>query len=274
MTTAPTHNQSTNEGSSSSIHSIFEDPAIREAAKDDAFVRFISKHGISTLVTLVTISLLIIAYNIFASTAEEKRAHATTSLTEIQETYRSLVGKQDGLEELQRKQSALTGESEKKELQSQIATATQDVQQLKTKINLMIVSLDSPKPFDTLAALYKGLVAGRLKDFDTVRAVLSERAWEEVGKKGSSERFMAELLTLSLAKRLAQSDSNLVESKETLRSLAERGEFVAVEAVDALSLLVSTPEEKSQIKDLVSDVQTRFPSQGKLLAEVSERLSS
>ena len=263
---------STSDQQSASNRNIFEDPAIQQAARDDAFVRFISKHWLTTVFTLAAIALVMIAYNIFTTTAEQKRAQATASLRDIQESYNALVDKQVELQGLERSLSKATNDSEKKEATAKIESASQEVSQSREKVSLMIAALDPSPPFDTLGNLYKGLVAGRFKDYDTVRSTLVNNSWEKVGKEGTSERFIGEVATLGLAKSLAESDKDRDMAKESLRSLAERGGFVAPEAVAALSLLVTTPEEKARVKQLVLDLKSRLPTQARYLGEIAERL--
>jgi predicted nucleic acid-binding Zn-ribbon protein len=270
VTTAPKHDPLT---STPASRSIFEDPAISEAAKNDAFVRFVTRHWRLALVTLVVVAGAMIAYNIFTTTAAEKRADATARLSEIQDTYKELVTKQDELTVLRTDQQKAADQKAKDELGSKIDTTTKDVDQLRSKIALMIAALDSPKPFDTLANLYKGLVAGRSRDFERVQAILIGNSWEQAGKPGSPERSIAEVVTLGLAKSLAESDAYRQAAQERLRALAERGSFVAVEAVQALSLLAETPEEKASVATLISAVKKRFPAQEKYLTDATARVA-
>lgn len=263
MATAPKHDQSPN---ATSPRNIFEDPAIAEAAKNDAFVRFVVRHWLSALVTLAVIAGSIIAYDIFTTTAEQKRADATARLGEIQETYQELVTKQGEVASLRTELQKSSDQKAKDETSSKLDSATKEVEQLHVKIGLMIAALDSPKPFDMLASLYKGLVAGRFGDYATTKLMLSADAWEQAGKPGTPERTVAEVVALGLAKMLAESDENRATAKETLQGLASRGTFVAVEAVQALSLLAETPEEKAEVSALVTDVKKRFPAQEKYLA--------
>jgi hypothetical protein len=263
VATAPKHDQSPD---ATSARNIFQDPAIAEAAKNDAFVRFVVRHWLSALLTLVVMAGSIIAYDIFTTTAEQKRADATDRLGEIQNTYQELVTKQGEEETLRAELQKAPDQKAKDEAASKLGATNKEVEQLRTKIGLMIEALDSPKPFDTLARLYKGLVAGRFGDYATTKSMLLADAWEQAGKPGTAERTVAEVAALGLAKMLAESDDNRATAKETLQALASRGSFVAVEAVQALSTFATTPEEKADVSNLVVDLKKRFPAQEKYLA--------
>lgn len=264
--------QSSSQPTSTPNRNLFEDPAIQQAARDDVFVRFMSKHWVSTLSTLVAVALVMIAYNIFTTTADKKRAQATALLRDVQESYNALVEEQVEFQGLERSRAKAASENEKKELGAKVDESSKEVARLREKVSLMVSSLKSPEPFGSLAELYRGLVAGRFKEYDTVRSILAAHPWEQAGKEGSSERFIGEVATLGLAKSLAESEKDIAVAKDALRGLAERGDFVAVEAVATLSLLATTPEEKTRTKGLIADLKNRFPAQARYLSELSERL--
>lgn len=271
MTTAPISDQS---DPKRPARNIFEDPAIQEAAESDAFIRFVREHWKTLLVTLVAIAGAMIAYNIFQTTADNKRADATDKLVAIQESYQSLLSTQENLEQARQRSATASDDKTRQELSGKIDAATKELQESRTKIGLMIDSLDGPKPFDSLASLYKGLVAGRFKDYAATRSVLQNTPWEQVGAPESTERYVAEMVTLGLAKVLAESEPDRATARESLRALSERGKFVAVEAVSALSVLAASPEEKNATKELIAQVKTRFPQDERYLGEALERLSN
>jgi uncharacterized protein YdbL (DUF1318 family) len=262
VTTAPKHDQSSNAPAS---RNIFEDPAIAEAAKNDAFVRFVVRHWRSVLLTLAVVAGSIIAYDIVTTTAEQKRANATARLSEIQDTYQELVKKQGEAETLRADLQKASDQKAKDDLTSKLDADTKEVERLHAKVDLLIGDLNSPKPFDILSGLYKGLVAGRFHDFETTKSMLLADTWEQSGEPGAPERSIAEVAALGLAKTLAEIDEYRTTAKDALRGLASRGSFVAVEAVRALSLLAVTPEEKAEVSALVADVKKRFPKQVKYL---------
>lgn len=270
-TTAPKHEQQL---STPASRNIFEDPAISEAAKNDAFVRFIARYWRSALLTLVIVAGSMVAYNIFTTTAAQKRGDATARLSEIQDTYKTIVAKQEELENLRGEQQKGADQKAKDEAGVKLDASTKELEQLRAKISLMIAALDSPQPFDTLANLYKGLVAGRFRDYETTNSILVSNSWEQAGKAGSPERSISEVVALGLAKTLVESDAYRQTAKQTLQALAERGSFVAVEAVDALSLLATTPEEKASVSSLIAEVKKRFPVQEKYLSDATARVAS
>ena len=262
MTTAPKHDQST---TTPAARNIFEDPAISEAAKNDAFVRFVVRYWRAGLLTLAVIAGSIIAYDIFTTTAEQKRADATARLSEIQDTYQEIVTKQGEEEGWRTDLQKASDPKAKDDITTKLDATTKEVERLRTKIGSLIDETNSPKPFDILGGLYKGLVAGRFRDFETTKAMLAADTWEQSGEPGSPERSIAEVAALGLAKMLAESGEYRATAKEALKGLASRGSFVSVEAVRALSSLASTPEEKAEVGTVVAEVKNRFPKQVKYL---------
>ncbi len=252
---------------------IFEDPAIQEAAKNDAFVRFVVKHWVSLTVTAVAIALGMIAYNVFTTTAAKKRADATMLLSEIQEAYGALVSKQEALTNLRDQQAAESDAAKKLELTTRIEEKGKEATEGRQKLNLMVAALETQKPFDRLAGLYKGLVAGRFGDYEATKALLAANAWEQSGSPESSERSMSELSALGMAKLLSESEAHRQLAKDTLKALAQRGAFVALEAADSLSYLVSTPEERSELVSILDGIRGRSPGQDRGISEIRTRLT-
>ncbi len=274
MTTAPISEQSsTNSAKSSTGRSIFEDPAIGDAARNDLFVRFIANNWRTLLLLLVALGAGIVAYNSFTTTALEKRARATTVLSDIQEAYQGLVVKQGELLKLESDNAVAKDEAAKKAAATAIEAKSKEINESRSKLSLMIDSLASPAPFDTYAKLYRGLLASRFKDFATVdRALTGLPSWEAVSDPKSSERFTLETVTLGLAKALAQSDEHLAVAKEKLTALGERGEFVAVDALASLVLLLNTQEERDAFKRSLDAARIKFPAQTRHIDTIAQAL--
>lgn len=259
--------------SSSNGRSIFEDPAIGEAAKNDAFVRFVSLHWRSVLLALVAIGAAMIGYNIFTTTALEKRARATSTLADIQQNYEELVTKQGSLVTLKETQVDAKDEAAQKAASESLARVSQEVEAARGKLSLMLDSLDSQPPFNGYAALYRGLLAGRFGDYKAVEAALSAApAWEVIDDVRSSRRFIAETIHLALVRTLAQSDEYIVSAKDKLLVLAKDGEYKAVEALNALSVLSLTSEEQQEAMKVAETLRGKFPSQIKKIDQITERL--
>jgi hypothetical protein len=258
---------------SSTGRSIFEDPAIGDAARNDAFVRFVLKNWRSLLLLLVAIGASMIAYNRFTVTAADKRARATTVLSDIQSAYKGILDKQEELLKLESDRDLAKDDEAKKTAATSIEAKSKEIEESRSKLSLMIDSLSSPAPFDTYSKLYRGLLASRFKDFGLVEQSLqSISPWEAVSDPRSSERFIAETATLGLAKALAQSDDHLVVAKEKLVALGERGEFVAVDALAALALLLNTTEEKDAFKRSLDAARAKFPAQARNIDTISQEL--
>ncbi len=272
MTTAPIPDQAQNSTRASTGRSIFEDPAIGEAAKNDAFVRFVAQNWRSLLLTIVALGAAIVGYNIFTATALEKRARATTLLADIQESYRGLVEKQGALAKLQEEQQSAKDEAAKKKATESLETTNKELNEARTKVSLMIDSLDSPPPFDSYATLYRGLLAGRFGDYPAVEQALNAAPdWQSIDDARSNKRYIAETVTIGLLKVLAQSDAHQAAAKEKLKALADGGEFLAVEAAAACSLIATTPEDNEALKRSLEALRSKFPSQSKYLDIIAER---
>jgi hypothetical protein len=272
VTTASIHEPQSS-SATAGTRNIFEDPAIQEAAKNDAFVRFIVKHWVSLTVTAVAIALGMIAYNVFTTTAAKKRADATMLLSEIQEAYGALVSKQEALANLRDQQAAQSDATKKQELIARIDEKDKEANESRQKLNLMVAALETQRPFDRLAGLYKGLVAGRFGDYETTRALLAANAWEQSGSPASSQRSISEISALGLAKLLSESEAHRQVAKDTLKALAQRGAFVPVEAADSLSYLTATPEEKSELVSILDGIRGRLPGQDRAIGEIRARLT-
>lgn len=262
MTTAPIQEPTQPPQNQNRSRNIFEDPAIQDAAKSDPFTRFVVQNWKTVLITLLAVAGIMISYDFFTTTALQKRANATARLSDVQELYQTLVEAQDTLVTLQSDQGAATDEAKKKELTTSIDAKTKEIDSAKAKLSLMTDALGEDEPFATLARLYKGLIAGRFKDYAAVNQALGALpAWASIKNKDSSERFVAETATLGLAKSLAQSDQHRKAAKEQLQALAENGSFLAVEAAGALYVLLETAEERAAFATLIESVKSRFPSQ-------------
>ncbi len=252
---------------------IFEDPAIQEAAKNDAFVRFIVKHWMSLVVTAVAIALGMIAYNVFTTTAAKKRADATMLLSEVQEVYGELVAKQEALANLREQQGLASDATKKQELTTRIDEKLKEANDGRQKLGLMVAALEGQRPFNRLARLYKGLLAGRFGDYEATKTALEATAWEQSGEAHSPERSISEIAALGLSKMLAESEAHRQLAKDTLKALAQRGAFVSVEAADALSYLITTPEEKAELASVLDSIRARAPGQDRLIGEIRARVA-
>ena len=273
MSTLPVQDSSPDEVSGKPRRNIFEDPAIVEAGKNDPFARFIAKNWRFLLVCLCAVGLGMVGYNRWMTTATQKRADATKILREVQEGYRQLVEKQSTLLTLQNEERLAGDEKARASVAEKVKRQSEDVNALRNKLGLMLAGLESPPPFNTLASLYRGLLAAQVGDFDATNAALSESSWESVGSPQSPERAAAELVALGLANALADSDKYRDVAKSTLIQLAEKGDVVAVRAIGSLAVLAASPEDKERVRTLIAAAQQRFPAQQKLLSTASERVA-
>jgi|GEM_PF-1728951 len=251
---------------------IFEDPAIAEAAKDDPVVRFISQNWKTIVGVLVAVALSMIAYNGFQTTAEQKRAVATQTFLEIQSAYRSIVEKQRDLGGFRGELINEKDAKKKGELEQKIAEADKELQQLRERTSLVIAALNSPKPFDMLSQMYRGLLAARFGDYATTEAALTSTSWEAIGAADSAERMAAEFAALGLARALVDAPASAVNVKDALVKLASKGNFAAVQAGLTLSMTATTPEEKGQVSKILDELSNKFPSQQKFLAPAQEQV--
>jgi len=274
VTTAKNQEEVTGNQPARASNNIFEDPAIREAATNDAFARFVITNWRSVLALLVAVGVVMVAYTSYTTTALNKRAAATARLAEIQESYKALLDTQDDLSKTQSELANAKDDAQKATLTTSVEQKTKSLAESQAKLTLVIDSLDTTPPFDTLAQLYRGLVAGRFKDFEGVtKALAAIPAWSTLPNGDSSKRFVAETAALGLAKSLAQSEQHQQQAADQLRALAEGGAYVAVEALGAYSALAKTPDQIASTRTLIDSVKARFPAQERYLAEINERLS-
>lgn len=252
---------------------IFEDPAIVEAGKNDPFIRFISQNWRLLLAALIAVGLGIVGYSQMTETALQKRVDATRALRGVQEAYQEIVEQREVRATAEKERQAATDDKTRTEAAERAKKSADNAKQQEERLLAKIVELETVPSFAVFAGLYRGLVAAERADFGAVQAALGANSWETAGTVGSPERASAELVSLGLAKALSDSDQHLDLAKSALKSLAERGDFAAVRAADALAALTTTPEEKEQAKAIIQALQTRMPTQQKLLVAALERLS-
>lgn len=258
---------------SSTGRSIFEDPAIAEAGKNDPFVRFVQRSWRSLLLLLVAVGVAMVGYNIFTKTALEKRARATTVLADIQESYRSLNEQQEKLRKLGDERDEAKDDAAKKSASEALDKASKELSDARGKLGLMIDSLDSPPPFDSYATLYRGLLAAKFGEVTKLEEELKRApSWEAIDDVKSSRRFIAETVNLALLRGLSQSEQHISSVKERLEDLAERGEYLAVDALAVLVARTAVREERLKLAELIDATLKRFPSRGKELNELKSRL--
>jgi hypothetical protein len=209
-------------------------------------------------------------YNRFTTVALEKRSAATAVLNSVQESYQQLVVKDEALVTLRADEAAQTDPAEKAKITAKVEATAREVDQLKDKVTLMVESLDSSAPFNTLKELYRGLLAARLKNYDKTQSALANASWQQVGKPESSERFMAELLAFGLARALIDSDAHRAFAREQLVLLAQQGSFVAVPAATTLSLIAVSDAERTQAQQITSTLRSKFPSQQRFLTNLGD----
>jgi hypothetical protein len=206
-----------------------------------------------------------LGYHRFTTVALEKRSTSTAVLNSVQESYQQLVTKEEALLSLRAEEATQTDAAAKARVVASIEATSREVDQLKDKVTLMVESLDSSAPFDTLKELYRGLLAARLKNYDKTQTILANVSWEQVGKPESSERFMAELLAFGLARALIDSDGHRDFARAQLVSLAEKGSFAAVPAANTLMLIAVSEAEKTQAQQLATTLRSKYPSQQRFL---------
>ncbi len=258
---------------SSTGRSIFEDPAISEAGKNDPFVRFVQRNWRSLILLLVALGVAMVGYNVFTKTALEKRARATTLLADIQESYRSLSEQQERLRKLGDDRDAAKDDAASKSATEAYDIANKELGEAREKLVLMINSLDSPPPFDSYATLYRGLLAARFGELAKLEEELKRApSWEAIDDAKSSRRFIAETVNLGLLRGLSQSEQHKASVRERLKDLAERGEYLAVDALAVLVAQTVGREERLKLSELIDATRQRFPSRSKELNELKEGL--
>ena len=278
MSSAPNHSlpkrdQESAESSTRARRNIFEDPAIVEAGKNDPFIRFVSANWRLLLAVLVAIGLGIVGYSQVTATTLQKQADGTRVLRGVQQAYQEIIEEREVLVAAQAEERAAKDDKTRAEAAERAKKSSENLQRKEDRLLAKATELETMPSFAPFSSLYRGLVAAQRGDFGSVQAALAAQAWETVGKSGSPERAAAELSALGLAKALSDSDQYLDPARLALKALAERGDFAAVRAADAFAVLATTPEEKAQAKALIGLLQSRMPSQQKLLIDASERLS-
>lgn len=266
MTITPvTNEQAEQQPQRPASRNIFEDPAIAAAAQNDPFARWIITNWRSVAVSLVAIAAGMLGYNRYTTVGLEKRAAATAVLSGVQESYNSLVSKEDALATLRAEELAATDAAEKEKLKGKIDEASREVDKLKDRVTLMVDALDAAPPYSYLKNLYQGLLAARLKNYDKTQSILAQQSWEQIGKPDSSERFVGELLTYGLARSLIDSDAHQDVARSQLAALAERGSFVAVQSANTLLLIARSDADKQQAAEIVAKLKVKFPAQQRFL---------
>lgn len=259
-----------NQNHSTKNRDIFQDPTLQEAMKSDAFARFVVRHWRSLLGVLVSVSLAMIAANIFTTTAKKKRAAATSQLLEVQKSYRALLDKQEALNGQRSVQGA--DEAKVKESAEALATLEKEVTEARERLSLMINSLESPEPFPVLANLYRGLIAAQFDDTEGLTTAIDAiNGWSSLAED-SPERYVAELSSLGVARAAVQNPQLIARGKKALQALATDGAWVAVDALSTLSYLTTAQAEQLALKEVFERVKSRYPARAGELSEIAARL--
>ena len=259
MTVSPASQGNSQGVSSDPRRNIFEDPAIAQAAANDPLMRWVLANWKILVALAAAVILGSGAYLRFTAVALEKRTSATKTLNEIQAAYASLVEKEGEIADIRGDLESQTGERESRA--TKIAQGEKEIEQLRDKVVLMADSLVDPRPFGTIALMYKGLIAARRQQFDETKRALEEIHLDQLGAPDAPERFVGEVVALALARALVDSEQYRSLGRETIVTLAQKGEVVAARAVNALAVVSNTPEEKAQVESILVSVKSRFPGQ-------------
>jgi len=260
------HKESDQPSGRTPSRNLFEDPAIAASAQNDPFARWVIAHWRTILVVLIAIAAGMLGYNRYTTVRLEKRSAATAVLQGVQDAYKELRAKDENLRTLKEQEASTTDAAEKEKLKVSIESTGREVDQLRDKVTLMVDALDQAQPYSQLKTLYQGLLAARTNDYDKVQGALNAQSWERTGDPESKDRFVAELVTFALARSLIDSDPHRDFARTQLTALAERGSFAAVQATNALSLIVQSEADKKQLDEIVAKVRMKFPAQQRFLS--------
>ena len=279
---------------------IFEDPSIQLAKEEDPLFIFFQKWWRHLLIAAAVIFAYQYGSSKFQQTYESSMKKSSELFSRVQnefEELKRLAGELEAnkleLEELKAKSSTETASAEDKSdeeeaavneegsdneeqiqnVEVKLSEAQKNFNESRRKLGQYLNALDDAKePYSELATLYRGLAVHIYEDLDTMRATLSEFNWSEVTELDSSERLIAELAAVSLARAMLEEEATLNEGKQMLTKLARNGHYVHVSSAVSLARVSKTPEDKQEASSVIESILERQPEQLDLLEPELERL--
>lgn len=266
-------NEETSESNRS--HSLFEDPAIAQAATEDPFVRYMSKNWRKVLTTVIVLALGWYGYTSFLATQQNKQAALSQLASSVRDAYQVFATDEAAYRKAKSELDKNKDEAKKAELTKKLEEAEATKTSSKEKVTRIIQALGDAdtRPYPQVVGLYKGLVALKSGELETAKSTLGQDLWNNKNiPLDSPERFFGELGALSLARTFLDTDGKEGEAKEILFKLAENGTISAVPAGLALEAVVADGKERERLVLALESIKTREPEQEKFLTEALERL--
>ena len=128
-----------------------------------------------------------------------------------------------------------------------------------------LVLSDALEPYKKLSALINTLAAKERGDVATLKSLASQYSIDLITKAKGSDRMVAELSALAVARALLDLPDGEKQGSDMLKALAEQGETVGISAALSLARLASSEDEKKQAQALLKNLSEKRPEQAALL---------
>lgn len=259
-----------NESLTSERHDIFQDPALNQTLQDDPFVLFIKKWWVHIVMVAGAVVLGVYAKGVFEETSRAELMRAADIFFELESMVQELPAQEAALAKARSEEApagATTEDAKKKTAAAQAA-----LDQTKARVESSLKSLeDTREPYISLARVYRGALAAQDGNVQLAQQNLSLQRWQAVSEPRSTERFIAELEALILARSLLDTADRSAEGRGALRTLAEGGEYFSIPAAIAFISIAQSAEEKAEAKALVDVLKSKAPEQSELLNSALKR---
>ena len=245
-------------------HDIFTDPALSQETRDP-IGEFLKKQWRPALIVVVLAFAAIYVRDTLRASHQVSLEASANSFFKAQEALEDFRKAKKTLAELEAKPLSKEKEKqlEEEKLRSE-ASADLALRGDRLKQSTLVLS-DALEPYKKLSALINTLAAKERGDVATLKSLASQYSIDLITKAKGSDRMVAELSALAVARALLDLPDGEKQGSDMLKALAEQGETVGISAALSLARLASSEDEKKQAQALLKNLSEKRPEQAALL---------
>ncbi len=251
--------------SNNTARDIYADPKLEEAKADDPVYDLIKEHWKQFATTVVAILVGIYFIQTFQ---ESYKSSMETSSDLFQRLQVSFKDYQSANVELKNLTSNPT-ENAKPENAEKITDLNKKISESKSQVEQLINSAaDSREPYKSFSALYNAYLYKESSPAISKEILKPISDWKNADKADSSERLLAELAALQLAKSELESPENRENGIDILKELITDGVYTSVSAAKILISSSNNDTEKAAAKEKIESLIQKHPEQSDLLRDL------
>lgn len=223
---------------------------------------FFSKWGREILIAVAVAGAIFMVTKFLREADVKQRKIASEKFEETRATFTQLKAAVGA-------QAEGTGDDAAKKSQAE------QVETLKVKLTEELKVLgDAKEPYKSLAGVYQALAANLLGDTASAQQSLAALDLTASLAEESPQTMYVEFAALNAARALIDSDASYPQGRSVLKTLAEKGRYVATNAAIALTDISRTVEEKAEAKAVLDSLVARVPESQDVLKGAVQRLSN